>query len=79
MPTLSSYFNDEDDPRKRNAPRHKFCDLLTIGLLCALCGGGTAIDMEHFGQMKEAFLGDFLDLPHGIPCHDAYSRLLRLM
>ena len=34
MPTLSSYFNDEDDPRKSNAPRHKFCDLMTISLLC---------------------------------------------
>ena len=40
MPTLCSYFNEEDDPRKSNAPRHKFCDLMTISLLCALCGGG---------------------------------------
>jgi predicted transposase YbfD/YdcC len=79
MPTLSSYFNEEDDPRKSNAPRHKFCDLMTISLLCALCGGETAVDMEHFGQMKEEFLREFLELPHGIPCHDAYSRLFRLM
>ncbi|WP_419737926.1 ISAs1 family transposase [Ruegeria sp.] len=79
MPTLSSYFNEEDDPRGGNAPRHKFCDLMTISLLCALSGGETAVDMEHFGQMKEEFLREFLDLPHGIPCHDAYSRLFRLM
>jgi hypothetical protein len=39
MSTLSSYFKEEDDPRKSNAPRHKFCDLMTISLLCALCGG----------------------------------------
>jgi predicted transposase YbfD/YdcC len=79
MPTLSSYFNDMDDPRGGNAPRHKFCDLMTISLLCALCGGETAVDMELFGQMKEDFLREFLELPHGIPCHDAYSRLFRLM
>ncbi|WP_419738547.1 ISAs1 family transposase [Ruegeria sp.] len=79
MPTLSSYFSEEDDPRGGNAPRHKFCDLMTISLLCALSGGETAVDMEHFGQMKEEFLREFLDLPHGIPCHDAYSRLFRLM
>jgi hypothetical protein len=47
--------------------------------LCALGGGETAVDMEHFGQMKEDFLRAFLELPHGIPCHDAYSRLFRLM
>ena len=69
MPTLSSSFKEEDDPRKSNAPRHKFCDLMTISLLCALCGGETAVDMAHFGQMKEEFLREFLDLPHGIPCH----------
>ena len=79
MPTLDSYFNDIDDPRRSNAPRHKFCDLMTISLLCALCGGDTAVDMELFGHMKEDFLRDFLELPHGVPCHDAYSRLFRLM
>ena len=79
MPSLDSYFNDIDDPRRGNAPRHKFCDLMTISLLCALCGGETAVDMELFGQMKEDFLREFLELPHGIPCHDAYSRLFRLM
>ena len=52
---------------------------MTISLLCALCGGETAVDMELFGQMKENFLREFLELPHGIPCHDAYSRLFRLM
>ena len=39
MPTLTSYFNEMDDPRGGNALRHKFCDLMTISLLCALCGG----------------------------------------
>ena len=79
MPTLLIYFNEMDDPRGGNAPRHKFCDLMTISLLCALCCGETAVDMEVFGQMKEDFLREFLELPHGIPRHDAYSRLFRLM
>jgi predicted transposase YbfD/YdcC len=52
---------------------------MTISLLCALCGGDTAVDMELFGQSKEDFLREFLELPHGIPCHDAYSRLFRVM
>ncbi len=36
MTSLTSYFNDIDDPRSGNAPRHKFCDLMTISLLCVL-------------------------------------------
>ena len=35
--------------------------------------------MEIFGTMKEDFLREFLELPHGVPCHEAYSRLFRLM
>ena len=50
MPTLVSYFNEMNDPRGGNAPRHKFCDLMTISLLCALCGGDTAVDMELLGR-----------------------------
>ena len=38
-----------------------------------------AVDMENFGKSKEEFLRQFLDLPHGIPCHDAYSRLFRMI
>ena len=79
MPRLSIYFNEEEDPLKSKAPRHKFCDVMTISLLCALCGGETAVDMEHFGRMKTEFLREFLELPHGIPCHDACSWLFRLM
>jgi hypothetical protein len=79
MPTLVNYFNDKDNPRGGNAPRHKFCDLMTMSLLCALCCGDMVVDMEFFDQMKEDFIREFLELPHGIPCHDAYSRLFRLM
>ena len=56
MPTLTSYFNDMDDPRGGNAPRHKFCDLMTISLLCALCGGEIAVDMELFWANEGKFL-----------------------
>ena len=79
MPTLPNSFNDMDDPRGGNAPRHKFCDLMTISLLCALCGGETAVDMEHFGQMKEDFLREFLELPHGIPSHDTLGRVFSML
>lgn len=79
MPTIISYFNSIDDPRTGNACRHKFCDIMTISLLCALCGGETAVDMADFGHSKESFLREFLELPNGIPCHDTFSRLFRLI
>lgn len=56
MPTLVIYVNDMDDPRGCNAPRHKFCDLMTISFLCALCGGEAAVDMEFFWADERGFL-----------------------
>ncbi len=79
MPAITSYFNYIDDPRTGNASRHKFCDILTISLLCALCGGETAVDMADFGLAKEDFLREFLELPYGTPCHDTFSRVFRLI
>ena len=50
MKILTIYFNDLDDLSSDNAPRHKFYDLMTISLLCVLCGSDTAVDMEIFGK-----------------------------
>ena len=60
MPTIISYIKDLDDPRTGNACRHRFCDIMTISLLCALCGGETAVDMADFAVAKEDFLREFL-------------------
>ena len=79
MSSFVNYFNELEDPRSGNATRHKFYDILSISLFCALCGGETATDMMDFGHAKEEFLREFLDLPHGIPCHYTFSRVFRLM
>jgi len=79
MSGIIRYFNDIDDPRTGNACRHKFCDIMTISLLCALCGGETAVDMADFGHAKADFLREFLELPNGTPCHDTFSRVFRLI
>jgi predicted transposase YbfD/YdcC len=44
-----------------------------------LCGGEDCSDMPLFGQAKEAFLRQFLTLKHGIPSHDTFSRVFRLL
>ena len=79
MSDIVNHFNGLDDPRTGNACRHKFCDLMAIALLCALCGGETAVDMADFAQSKEDFLREFLELPGGLPRYDTFSRVFRLM
>ena len=50
-----------------------------IALCTVLCGGQTAVDMVEFAEAKEAFLCEFLTLVNGLPSHDTFSRIFRLL
>jgi predicted transposase YbfD/YdcC len=68
-----------DDPRTGNAARHDFYELLMIAFCTVLCGGQSAVDMARFARAKEPFLRGFLKLLNGLPSHDTFSRLFRLL
>ena len=68
-----------EDPRHGNAERHSLHDILVIALCTILCGGETCTDMALFGQSKREFLQSFLPLRNGIPSHDTFSRVFRLL
>ena len=68
-----------ENPRTGNAGLHDFHELLMIALCTVLCGGQGAVDMARFAEAKEPFLRGFLKLEKGIPSHDTFSRLFRLL
>lgn len=75
---LEFYFNDVPDPRGRNV-MHKLTDILFIALACMMCGGQSCTDMADFADMRQDLLKQVLDLPHGPPSHDTFSRVFRLL
>src|SRR5271167_3439662 len=72
-------FAELEDPRTGNAGLHDFHELLVIALCTVLSGGQGATHMAAFAAAKEPFLRRFLRLEHGIPSHDTFSRLFRLL
>jgi predicted transposase YbfD/YdcC len=66
------------DPRKNQA-RHDLTEMLFIALLATLCGATTCCDIALFGRAKEALLRSILVLEHGIPSHDTFSRVFRIL
>jgi predicted transposase YbfD/YdcC len=66
------------DPRAGNA-RHDLTDVLAIAFAATLCGAETCCDMALFGRSKERLLREMLPLAHGIPSHDTFSRVFRLI
>jgi predicted transposase YbfD/YdcC len=79
MEGFARCFEGLKDPRTGNAGRHDLLEILMIALCTVLCGGQTAVDMAEFAEDKEAFLRGFLTLKHGLPSHDTFSRIFRLL
>ena len=50
-----------------------------IALFATLCGAESCVDMALFGRSKEPLLRRFLRLPGGVPSHDTFSRIFRLL
>lgn len=68
-------FGQMDDPRSHINRLHKLEDILLIGIISVICGAETWKDMESFGQGRAEFLGEFLELPNGIPSDDTFNRV----
>lgn len=71
-------FAEIEDPRAANT-RHDLWEVLFIALLASLCGAKSCEDMSEFGRAKEGLLRRFMALAHGIPSHDTFSRVFRLL
>jgi predicted transposase YbfD/YdcC len=72
-------FCDLPDPRRSQGQRHKLLEILFIALSAVLCGADEFTEMEEFGQSREIWLRQYLELPHGIPSHDTFGRVFALL
>ena len=71
-------FRSVEDPQAENA-RHDLLEILVVALAAVLCGATSCSDMEEFGLSKEGTLRLVLRLEHGIPSHDTFSRVFRML
>jgi predicted transposase YbfD/YdcC len=78
MQLFLAAFQTVPDPRAANV-RHNLAELLIIAFLAVLCGATDCVGMEAFGLAKEAFLRRFLKLKYGIPSHDTFSTVFRML
>lgn len=78
MQTLLAILREVRDPRDINA-RHDCASMLFIALIAMLCGAKTCVDIADFAATHEEELTPIVDLPHGAPSHDCFSRLFRLL
>ena len=78
MDRFSECFEDLPDPRADNA-LHDLTELLFIALMATLCGATSCTDMALFARLKAYLWRDVLVLKHGLPSHDTFSRVFRML
>jgi len=72
---IGDHFASLTDPRCANA-RHRLLDILVIAICAVLCGAEGWEDIEEYGQAQAEWFREVLDVPHGIPSHDTFRRVL---
>jgi predicted transposase YbfD/YdcC len=69
---IGHFFDDLPDPRRAQACRHHFHDILVIAICAAVSGQFAWTDIEDYGHIHADWLKTFLRLPNGIPSHDTF-------
>jgi predicted transposase YbfD/YdcC len=78
MQLFLTAFESVPDPRAENV-RHDLVEILLIVFVAVLCGAQHCSEMAEFGRAKIDLLRRFLKLKHGIPSHDTFSAVLRMI
>ena len=69
------HFSSLPDPRVERTRKHKLIDIITIALCAVIATAESFVEIEEYGRTHEPWLRTFLDLEHGIPSHDTFTRV----
>ncbi len=79
IPSIQDCFGDIQDLRVNGRCRYPLLEVITIAICAALAGAETWVDIETFGKSKAHWLGQFLELKHGIPSHDTFGDIFAMI
>ncbi|MDA8253533.1 MAG: ISAs1 family transposase [Rhodospirillales bacterium] len=79
MSWFEDAFSALPDPRTGNAKRYDLLEILTIALTATICGAESCSDFADFAVDREDLFREFLRLENGVPSHDTFSRVFRLL
>jgi predicted transposase YbfD/YdcC len=68
------------DPRRHGENlKHRLVDLIVLGFCGVLAGCDDFVEIAEWGKLHEGFFRPFLELPHGIPAHDTFTRVFAML
>ena len=76
--SMMSILREVHDPRDPNT-QHVLAEMLFVALAATLCGAKGFVQIAEFGEGRLAELREIVPLEHGMPSHDSFSRVSRLL
>ena len=73
---IAQHFETLEDPRSAVNRKHPLVSVVVIALMAVLAGANGPTAIAEWAALKEEFLLNSLDLPHGIPGKDVFRRVL---
>jgi predicted transposase YbfD/YdcC len=68
------------DPRRQcENLKHPLVDVIMLGFCGVLAGCEDFVEIAEWAKEHAEVLGTFLELPHGIPSHDTFTRVFALL
>ena len=74
-PDFTTYFEEVTDPRIERRKEHTLLDIIGLTICAVVAGADTFAGIERFGEAREEWLGQFLELKNGIPSHDTIGEV----
>jgi hypothetical protein len=68
------------DPRRQSENlKHPLVAIIIVGFCGVLAGCEDFVEIAEWAKVHAGFFGSFLELPHGIPSHDTFTRVFALL
>lgn len=68
------------DPRRQNENlKHRLVDIIIVGFCGVLAGCDDFVEIAEWAKLHEVFVRSFLELSHGIPAHDTFTRVFAML
>jgi predicted transposase YbfD/YdcC len=77
--SIRDCFGDIEDPRVEGRCDYPLIEIITIAICAVIAGADSWTDIATFGKSKASWLKQFMKLEHGIPSHDTFGDVFRLI
>jgi predicted transposase YbfD/YdcC len=68
------------DPRRQGENlKHPLVDIIILGFCGVLAGCEDFVEIAEWAKVHEGVFRSFLELPHGIPAHDTFTRVFAML